>query len=192
MIPEDIKLSIERHSVIADLKEMQEILDVKDDVIVLEKVVGISGIVFLKRSESGKVEETFVGMSEELIFSNLNDILNLGDEIAFIGVWYGKDVNDGTNYFSNKEFLVHDIIMNKKLLPWDEVKEFCKTLGMKTVPIFYKGKPDIDVFTSLVGYSELTKNKKNGAGIVIKAQGHYNMYGKPLIVQMLKENKNCS
>jgi len=85
------------------------------------------------------------------------DVFKDGDVILY-GEWHGSgdtkkgwpQVQKGIRYKNGNDFRVFDVKVNGKYVSQDEIAAFALRVGLKTMPVLYRGKPDQKVFDSLI------------------------------------------
>lgn len=81
-----------------------------------------------------------------------------GHDVILYGEWHGSgtpskgwpQIQKGIRYLKGNDFRVFDIKLDGKYLPQDQVAGWASKVGLKTMPILYKGKPDQKIFDSLI------------------------------------------
>lgn len=75
----------------------------------------------------------------------------LGLDLIVYGEWFGAGIQKGVTYLpaGEKGFLVFGVRIGEDLASWDTVVEISAKLGLTTVPVLYRGKPDMEVFDRL-------------------------------------------
>lgn len=82
----------------------------------------------------------------------------VGQNIIFYGEWHGSgtpkknwpQVQKGIRYIQGNDFRVFDVKVNGQFIAQDSVADWAAKIGLKTMPILYRGKPDQAVFDSLI------------------------------------------
>lgn len=128
----------------------------------------------------------FEALDHEAIIKYFSNALDFGKEVIIFGEVYGGGYANGCSYKENRAFRVFDIYIGS-FISWGEVVYICDELGFELVPFLYQGKPDYDLFLSLIGKSDLTVEQDKGEGIVIKAHGYHDHTGRPLYAKMVSE-----
>lgn len=108
----------------------------------------------------------------------------LNAEVIFYGEWFGPGVQKGVVYAQDKQLRIFDVCINDDLVGWDEVVQFTERVGLKTVPLLYRGKPDREVLDgkqtipSAIAYENGVGSEENiGEGVVVKpSRMHRNFY----------------
>ncbi|MFH1654926.1 MAG: RNA ligase family protein [Pseudomonadota bacterium] len=166
-----------------NLDEMTSIYNL-DEVIVTEKVHGSSmriGMIdgalriggrrleFTNISPESKDGQGFVSW---VIDTGLNQRLQekfSDHDITFYGEWFGSGtpkrgwpkIQKGIRYIDGNDFRVFDVKLDGKYLAQDEVEKYATMVGLKTLPVLYRGKPDEKTFFSFIDtFSRL--GKENG------------------------------
>ncbi len=99
----------------------------------------------------------------------------LGRNIGVQGEMVGPGVQGNRLELKEKEFRVFNIwdIDEKRYLGHDEILEICKTLGLSTVPVVYRGvfPKEVQTVDDLLKYAETVEYApgKPGEGMVIKS-----------------------
>ena len=71
----------------------------------------------------------------------------LEKDIIFYGEWHGVGIQKGIRYFAQeKGFRIFGLRINEDLQDWDKVAEFSAKIGVPTVPVLYRGAPNMEVF----------------------------------------------
>ncbi len=98
-----------------------------------------------------------------------------GFNIIFYGEWFGVGIQKGVNYGTEKQFRVFDVRFNGKYQDWDNVVHLCNVMGLKTVPLLYRGFPKLETFNQLLEIQSVvaaelgvTVTDNTHEGIVIK------------------------
>lgn len=81
-----------------------------------------------------------------------------GHDTLLFGEWHGSgtpkknwpQVQKGIRYISGNDFRVFDVKVDGKFVPQNEVAGLAAKVGLKTMPVLYRGKPDQKVFDSLI------------------------------------------
>jgi Rnl2 family RNA ligase len=82
-------------------------------------------------------------------------------QVILFGEFYGKGVQKGIKYRDDKGFIVFDIMIGDNFIEFDKIKSICNMIGLETVPILYRGKPDKEIFNKFINInSALAKNNK--------------------------------
>ena len=101
-----------------------------------------------------------------------------GGEVIVYGEWFGNGIQKGVRYFAEpgKGFRVFGVRINGALQDWNIVEATATKIALPTVPLLYKGKPDLElfdklrVFPSKVGEENGINDPENLAeGVVISA-----------------------
>ena len=180
-----------RYLEIESLHRVPEILMVRETVI-LEKIHGINirfGYVGEQFRVGGKNEEFdleksapsagfgFVGWLRESSIPKLVADLakDLKQDIIFYGEWHGKGIQKVVQYLDKKDLRIFDVLVEDEFKSWDYVVDLSNTIGVKTVPLLYRGAPSMEIFENLrhfpsrVAYEHGFGAEDNIAeGIVIK------------------------
>lgn len=191
-----------KYTDILRIEKCKEIMDAKE-VVVTEKIHGSNfrikvtqeGLILGSRNLTLDGTNTnfsqfmpiFEALDSEAIAKEFDLPLVLGMEVIIFGEVFGAGYAQGCTYKDVHAFRVFDIYVDGIPTGYDNMVEICDRLGFATVPLLYRGKPDYDLFLSLIGKSELTVEKDCGEGIVIKAYGHYDRGGRPLFAKMVSE-----
>ena len=115
----------------------------------------------------------------------------LSTEIIFYGEWHGQGVQKGIQYVDGKDFRIFDVLMGDDLIGWDDVTRLAEVVGLKTVPLLYRGAPSRELFDelrmkpSVVAHENGVGSEENLAeGVVIKPSTmHRDEYGNWLIAK---------
>lgn len=128
----------------------------------------------------------------------------LNAEVIFYGEWFGPGVQKGVVYAKDKQLRIFDVRVNDDLVDWDKVVQFTERVGLKTVPLLYRGKPDKEVFDgkqsapSTIAYENGVGSEENiGEGVIVKpSRMHRNLYSDWVIAkhksQKFSERKSLS
>ncbi len=81
-----------------------------------------------------------------------------GQDVVLYGEWHGSgtpkknwpQVQKGVKYIKGNDLRIFDAKVNDRYVPFDDIKTWAAKVGLKTMPVLYRGKPDKDVFYSLV------------------------------------------
>lgn len=81
-----------------------------------------------------------------------------GHDVILYGEWHGSgtpkkgwpQIQKGIRYIDGSDFRVFDIKFDGGYLPQDRVSEAAASVGLKTMPVLYRGRPDGKVFNSLM------------------------------------------
>lgn len=81
-----------------------------------------------------------------------------GHDVILYGEWHGcgtpkkgwPQVQKGINYIKGNDFRIFDVKVDGKYVPQDEVAGWASKVGLKTMPVLYRGRPDMAVFNSLI------------------------------------------
>lgn len=81
-----------------------------------------------------------------------------GHDVTLYGEWHGSgtpkkgwpQVQKGIRYIKGNDFRVFDIKFDGKYVPQDELAPLAAKVGLKTMPVLYRGKPDGKIFNSLI------------------------------------------
>jgi hypothetical protein len=79
-------------------------------------------------------------------------------DVVLYGEWHGSgtpkknwpQVQKGITYIKGNDLRIFDAKVNGKYIPFDEIKTWAAKVGLKTMPVLYRGRPDNDRFYSLV------------------------------------------
>jgi len=110
---------------------------------------------------------------------------SISSDVIFYGEWFGPGVQKGVVYADEKQLRIFDVRINDDLVDWDKVVELVERVGLKTVPLLYRGKPTMDILDekriipSAVAYENTIGSEQNvGEGVVVKpTRMHRNSYG---------------
>lgn len=81
-----------------------------------------------------------------------------GQDVVLYGEWHGSgtpkknwpQVQKGIKYIKGNDLRIFDVKVGGKYVPFDDIKTWTAKVGLKTMPVLYRGRPDNDVFYSLV------------------------------------------
>lgn len=81
-----------------------------------------------------------------------------GHDIIFYGEWHGSgtpkkgwpQIQKGIKYINGNDFRIFDIKLDGKYLPQDQIPELAAKLGLKIMPVLFKGRPTMEIFDSLI------------------------------------------
>lgn len=81
-----------------------------------------------------------------------------GSDVILFGEWHGSgtpkknwpQVQKGIRYIKGNDFRIFDIKADGRYLAFDDIAPWASKVGLKTMPVLYRGKPDRDVFNSLI------------------------------------------
>lgn len=81
-----------------------------------------------------------------------------GHDVILYGEWHGSgtpkkgwpQVQKGIRYINGNDLRIFDVKVDGKYVPQDEVASWAAKVGLKTMPILYRGKPDMKIFDSLI------------------------------------------
>ncbi|MBI2981634.1 MAG: hypothetical protein HYY44_05000 [Deltaproteobacteria bacterium] len=81
-----------------------------------------------------------------------------GHDVIFYGEWHGlgtprkgwPQIQKGIRYIQGNDFRVFDVKVDGRYLPQDEIAGWAARVGLRTVPVLYRGKPVMDLFDSLI------------------------------------------
>lgn len=81
-----------------------------------------------------------------------------GHHVILFGEWHGSgtplkgwpQIQKGIRYFKGNDFRVFDIRLNGKFVSQDELPALAASVGLKTMPILYRGKPSSEAFNALI------------------------------------------
>ena len=101
-----------------------------------------------------------------------------GKDLIIYGEWHGNGIQKGIHYFpkENKDLRIFGARLNDEIQDWNMVANIANAIGIRTVPLLYRGVPDLAIFDQLrVGKSVVAE--ENGLieegnfaeGIVISA-----------------------
>ena len=191
-----------KYTDILRIEKCKEIMDAKE-VVVTEKIHGSNfrikvtkeGLILGSRNLTldgtndnfSQFMPIFEALDHDKIIAEFVAELIVGSEVIIFGEVFGAGYAKGCTYKDVHAFRVFDIFINNKPVDYDELEAICIRLGLVTTPFLYRGKPDYELFLSLIGKSNLTVEQDTGEGIVIKAYGHYDRNGRPLFAKMVSE-----
>ncbi|MFA6526531.1 MAG: RNA ligase family protein [Candidatus Buchananbacteria bacterium] len=91
---------------------------------------------------------------------------SIQSEVIFYGEWFGPGVQGKCiPYCREKQLRVFDVRIDEEFIDWDRVVELAGRIGLKTVPLLYRGRPDQAVFDELRD-APSTVARENGVGSV--------------------------
>lgn len=74
----------------------------------------------------------------------------LGKDIIFYGEWHGVGIQRGIKYLPDgRDFRVFGVRINEDIQDWDVVVELSTKIGVRTVPVLYRGIPNMEIFDQL-------------------------------------------
>ncbi len=81
-----------------------------------------------------------------------------GQDVILFGEWHGSgtpqknwpQVQKGIRYIKGNDFRVFDVKVGGRYVSQDEVAAWAAKVGLKTMPVLYRGRPDRAVFDSLI------------------------------------------
>ena len=81
-----------------------------------------------------------------------------GRNVILYGEWHGSgtprknwpQIQKGIRYLNGNDLRVFDVKVDGKYLPFDEIAGWAARVGLKTMPVLYRGRPDQQVFDSLI------------------------------------------
>jgi hypothetical protein len=183
------------------VEKQKEILDV-DKVWVTEKIHGSNwrlkvtpeGIIMGSRNlvydgtndGFGRFIPIFEGLDHEGIIKFFLPDTQIDKEVIIFGEVYGGGYQHGVIYHEPVNFRVFDIMVGDEFLNFDTVAEICTCFRLPIVPLLYVGKPNYEELLKFCGRSVLTDDGA-GEGIVVKAYGHKDQYGRPLFAKIVSE-----
>lgn len=157
---------------INNIEEVGKISELSE-VIITEKVHGSSmriGLVdgkirmggrrleFFKITPESKDGQGFVSwVLDTGLDKKISEIFS-GHDIIFYGEWHGSgtpskgwpQIQKGIRYLKGNDFRIFDVKYEGKYLPQSQVKEFASKIGLKTMPVLYRGRPSGEIFNSLI------------------------------------------
>ncbi|MFH1829961.1 MAG: RNA ligase family protein [Pseudomonadota bacterium] len=82
----------------------------------------------------------------------------IGHDVILFGEWHGSgtpskgwpQIQKGICYIKGNDFRVFDVRLDGKYLSQDEVLVWAAKVGLKTMPVLFRGRPDGEVFNSLI------------------------------------------
>lgn len=116
---------------------------------------------------------------------------SISAEVIFYGEWFGPGVQKGVVYAKDKQFRVFDVRVNDDLVDWDQVVSLTERVGLQTVPLLYRGKPNREILDrhqtapSVVAFENGVGTQENiGEGVVIKpSRMHRNLHNNWVIAK---------
>lgn len=178
-----IKDKFTQYPHINNIEDVPEVLDLPE-VIITEKVHGSSmrlGLVdgklryggrkleFEKISPESKDGQGFVSWALDTGLDKKMAETFAGHDVTLYGEWHGSgtpkkgwpQIQKGILYIKGNDFRVFDIKYDGRYLPQDQLAEMAARVGLKTMPVLYKGKPGQEIFDSFIDtYSRL--GRENG------------------------------
>lgn len=171
--------TFKKYSEIENLHRAPAVLD-EPEVVVTEKIHGTNvrfGWVEKRFRVGGRNEEFdleasapstgmgFVGWIRETDLPRKVEELaeQLGSEVILYGEWHGQGIQKGVQYVDGKDFRVFDVRIDDDLAGWDEVVRIAEAVGLKTVPLLYRGAPSRELFDEL-RVKPSTVAHENGVG----------------------------
>lgn len=81
-----------------------------------------------------------------------------GQDVILYGEWHGSgtpkknwpQVQKGIKYIKGNDFRVFDVKVDGRYVPQDDVASWAARVGLKTMPVLYRGKPGNEIFHSLI------------------------------------------
>lgn len=78
--------------------------------------------------------------------------------IVFYGEWHGSgtpqkgwpQIQKGIRYIKGNDFRIFDVRLDGKYVSQDQISEFAAKIGLKTMPVLYRGIPDGKIFDSFI------------------------------------------
>lgn len=157
---------------INNIEDVSQIYDLPE-IIITEKVHGssmrlglIDGAVrfggrrleFEKISPESKDGQGFVSWVLDTGLDERVAEVFAGHDVILFGEWHGSGtpkkgwprIQKGIRYIDGNDFRVFDIKYDGKYLSQDEIAKCAAQVGLKTMPVLYRGKPDKAVFNSLI------------------------------------------
>lgn len=191
-----------KYTSIPRIEKCKQIMDARE-VVVTEKIHGsnfrikvtqqgfILGSRELTLSEGNdnfnKFMHLFEAMDSDKFAKEFDLPLTLGMEVIIFGEVFGGGYANGCTYKDTHAFRAFDIFVDGIPVEYDLFVDICNKLDLQTTPLLYRGKPDYDLFLTLIGKSDLTVEQDKGEGIVIKAYGYFDHNGSPLYAKMVSE-----
>ena len=79
-------------------------------------------------------------------------------DIIFYGEWHGSgtpqkgwpQIQKGIRYIKGNDFRIFDVRLDGKYVSQDRIAEVASKVGLKTMPVLYRGKPDRKIFDSFI------------------------------------------
>lgn len=80
------------------------------------------------------------------------------EDVILYGEWHGSgtprknwpQVQKGIKYINGNDLRIFDAKVNGKYVPFDDIKVWAGKVGLKTMPVLYRGKPDNEAFYALI------------------------------------------
>ena len=81
-----------------------------------------------------------------------------GRDIIYYGEWHGSGtpkknwprIQKGIRYINGNDFRIFDVKVDGKYVSFDDIAGWAEKIGLKTMPVLYRGKPDQKIFDSLI------------------------------------------
>ncbi|MBI4208853.1 MAG: hypothetical protein HY538_04020 [Deltaproteobacteria bacterium] len=81
-----------------------------------------------------------------------------GEDVILFGEWHGSgtpkkgwpQVQKGIRYLKGNDFRIFDVKVQGRYVPQDQIGSWGAKVGLKTMPVLYRGKPDQKVFDSFI------------------------------------------
>ncbi|MBI4668780.1 MAG: hypothetical protein HY747_06285 [Elusimicrobia bacterium] len=81
-----------------------------------------------------------------------------GHDVILFGEWHGSgtpkknwpQIQKGIKYIKGNDLRIFDVKVNGRYVSFDEIARWASKAGLKTMPVLYRGKPDMNVFNSLI------------------------------------------
>lgn len=122
-----------------------------------------------------------------------------GHDVILYGEWHGSgtpargwpQIQKGIRYLKGNDFRLFDIKVDGKYVPLEAMVSWAHKIGLKTMPVLYRGKPDQKAFDALIDTMSRV-GEENGIvspentleGIVIRPlEFHWDAKGKPVMAK---------
>lgn len=122
-----------------------------------------------------------------------------GQEVILYGEWHGSgtaskgwpQIQKGIRYINGNDFRVFDVKLDGRYLPQDEVALWAAKVGLKTMPVLYRGKPNAQAFNALIdtmsrvgGENGIRDPENTIEGIVIRPPTmQWDAHGNPVMAK---------
>ncbi|MBI4126232.1 MAG: hypothetical protein HY465_01940 [Deltaproteobacteria bacterium] len=81
-----------------------------------------------------------------------------GHNVIVYGEWHGSgnpkknwpQIQKGIRYINGVDFRIFDVKVDGKYVSFDDIAGWAAKVGLKTMPVLYRGKPDQKIFDSLI------------------------------------------
>ena len=84
--------------------------------------------------------------------------ISAGHDVTCYGEWHGSgtpakgwpQIQKGIRYLKGNDFRLFDVRVDGKYVPQEEVSIWAAKIGIKTMPVLYRGRPDRKAFDALI------------------------------------------